>query len=226
MRILFVAATPQEVPFIRTERTVLKAGDRVPIQEWAGAELLITGVGMTATAYYMAESLVREQPVMAVNLGFAGALSSDCRLGEVYRVEKDCFADLGSEQADGSFVDLFELDLPIAGKEFFNDHWLFPLQPDLNWKESPRSVQAVTVNKVHGSRSSIDEFTRRYSSGLQTMEGAAFTLACRLNKVPSIQLRAVSNRVEPRNRSAWEIEKAIFSLQASYSSLMQASTGL
>ena len=37
------------------------------------------------------------------------------------------------------------------------------------------------------------------------MEGAAFMYACLIAGVPFAQVRAVSNRVERRNRAAWDL---------------------
>jgi futalosine hydrolase len=41
------------------------------------------------------------------------------------------------------------------------------------------------------------------------MEGAAFMFACRASGVPFAQVRAVSNRVERRNRAAWDLAGAV-----------------
>jgi futalosine hydrolase len=46
------------------------------------------------------------------------------------------------------------------------------------------------------------------------MEGAAFMYACLIHEVPFAQVRAVSNVVERRNRSAWKMADAIESLGA------------
>jgi futalosine hydrolase len=41
------------------------------------------------------------------------------------------------------------------------------------------------------------------------MEGAAFMYACLIHRLPCAEVRAVSNVVEKRNRSAWKIAEAI-----------------
>ncbi len=47
---------------------------------------------------------------------------------------------------------------------------------------------------------------------MESMEGAAvFYAALRFN-TPCVQIRAVSNFVEPRNRESWEIGKALTAL--------------
>jgi len=44
------------------------------------------------------------------------------------------------------------------------------------------------------------------------MEGAAFFYVCQLQKIPHIQIRSISNYVEPRNRANWNISLAIKNL--------------
>jgi len=44
------------------------------------------------------------------------------------------------------------------------------------------------------------------------MEGAAFLFVCEHEQIPCIQLRAVSNFVEKRNKEAWNIPLAIENL--------------
>jgi len=47
------------------------------------------------------------------------------------------------------------------------------------------------------------------------MEGAAFMFACLVHGVSFAQVRAVSNIVERRNRSAWKLPEAVEALSAS-----------
>ncbi len=41
------------------------------------------------------------------------------------------------------------------------------------------------------------------------MEGAAFFYACLMTQAPFLQIRAISNYVEPRNKDNWNIPLAI-----------------
>jgi futalosine hydrolase len=61
---------------------------------------------------------------------------------------------------------------------------------------------------VHGNEESIREIEKRTPAQVESMEGAAFLYACRLENVPCMQIRAISNYVEKRNRSKWKIELA------------------
>jgi 1,4-dihydroxy-6-naphthoate synthase len=48
---------------------------------------------------------------------------------------------------------------------------------------------------------------------VETMEGAAFFQGCLIENVPFRALRAISNRVEPRNREAWKLKEAVEAVQ-------------
>ncbi len=71
------------------------------------------------------------------------------------------------------------------------------------------SVSGITVNTVHGDDASIAAVTARYAPDVESMEGAAFMYACLVAGVAFAQVRAVSNRVERRNRDAWDLKGAV-----------------
>ena len=56
------------------------------------------------------------------------------------------------------------------------------------------------------------KYSIRLNPKIESMEGAAFFYACRKAGVPFIQIRAVSNYVEKRNRDAWQIGLAVKNL--------------
>jgi len=73
-------------------------------------------------------------------------------------------------------------------------------------------VSGITVNKAHGSKSSIEKCIEKYSAEVETMESAAIFSICLSQKINFQCLRSISNFVEPRNRAAWDIEKALKNL--------------
>ena len=68
------------------------------------------------------------------------------------------------------------------------------------------------MNTVHGEDVSIESVRSRFAPDVESMEGAAFMYACLIAGVPFAQVRAVSNRVERRNRAAWDLAGAIENL--------------
>ena len=68
------------------------------------------------------------------------------------------------------------------------------------------------MNTVHGNESSIAKIKERLNPQVETMEGAAFLMVCQKEKIPALQLRAISNYVELRNKENWNVALALKNL--------------
>ena len=199
MKTLLVAATGFEIKNV-LKHFNLGAENYV---ETPTFDVLITGVGMTATAFALGQHLLPGKYRQVLNLGIAGSFSPEFPPGTIVQVCTDIFAELGAE--DGQQF------LPIQTLGFGESSYtaippLQPLHPPLS------TVKGITVNKVHGHQPSIDAVKARLSPDIETMEGAAVIYACNQIQTPCIQVRAISNFVEPRNRENWKIEMAIENL--------------
>ena len=201
MRILIVSATAAEV-----DPAVKETGPHHDI------DLLVTGVGMVATAARCAQALARERYDLALNLGVCGSFDRALPPGTIVHVVTDRIAELGA-QDDERFLTIHDLQLldedepPFRGGRLVND------APPVNAALSALpAVHAVTVNTVHGEERSIDAVVRRFQPQVESMEGAAFMYACLVQGVRFAQVRAVSNIVERRNRRGWKMMDAIASL--------------
>jgi len=189
MPILIVAATDAEIePLVKTLGTKL--------------DYLVTGVGMTATAFALGSCLTKTRYDLAINLGIAGSFDRQVGLGSVWEVSEDTFAELGAEN-DTEFIPLPSLGL---GQVTFN--------PSVHLRDLPGNFQlpearAITVNTAHGNQDSIKKIQDRFDARLESMEGAAFFYACQKMNVPCLQIRGVSNYVEKRNPPLWKIQSAI-----------------
>jgi futalosine hydrolase len=205
MKTLLVAATPFEIaPVLRhlEDGSTFKSGE---------VEVLVTGVGLTATAFSLGHALAKHQYDLVLNAGIAGSFEETHAPGTVVQVWSETFADLGVEEQDGSTHDLFGLELlqpdtpPFREGRLWNDaaaeHQFLP------------PVHALSVNRVHGSKKSIQAIRNRYPyAQIESMEGAAVFYACIRSEVPFIEIRSISNMVEPRNRPAWKLDLAIGNL--------------
>jgi futalosine hydrolase len=200
MRILIVAATEFEVGGLRSE-----VGSRK--SENLEIEFLITGVGMVATSFAMGKHLANNEYNLILNLGIAGSFDRNIALGEVVQVSQDTFAELGAED-DIEFLTIDQLG--------FGESTYYSCDSLPNTHSSGianlKQVKAITVNKVHGNESSIETIKKRLNPQLESMEGAAFFYACVASGNLGLQIRAVSNYVEKRNRDAWQIGLAIKNL--------------
>jgi futalosine hydrolase len=166
---------------------------------------LVTGVGMVATAAHVAHALARQRYDMALNFGLCGSFDPALPPGTVVHVTSDELSELGVEDGE-RFISMQALGL-VDGTLIEN-----AAPPKNRVLEQLPAVRGITVSTVHGHQPTIAAVVARLDPQVESMEGAAFAYACRLNDVPYAQVRAVSNVVERRNREAWRIELAIDNL--------------
>jgi futalosine hydrolase len=206
MRLLLVSATVFEIaPFLKEINAFIE--DKIfSIHSYKQhqIDILLTGVGTTHTAFYLGKHLNDTYDVV-INAGICGSFTNKLDIGDVVCVDEDCFADLGAED-DEIFLSLEELKLPgtyyVKNENSFNHATLTNLS----------SVKGVTVNTTHGNTQSIEKFIKRTTADVESMEGAAFLFACNQTKNKCVQLRSISNYVEKRDRSKWDIALAIKNL--------------
>jgi futalosine hydrolase len=202
MKILVVAATEAEIlPLIHTFR---KQQDGTFISGKLHLDLLITGVGMTATAYFVGKAF-RFGYDFALNLGLAGSFNRYLDIGSVVDIVQDNFSELGAEDGD-NFIPLQEMNLggrnEVVNKSVITNKTLLSIP----------KVSGITVNTVHGREESIVRINSLYHPYTESMEGAAFLMCCDIERVPCSQIRAISNYVERRDRDKWNIPLAITNL--------------
>ena len=206
MKILVVAATRNEIePLIESLDQVMSISEN----EISGIfmrhtiDVLITGVGMSSTAYFIGIQLSKGYDLF-INAGLAGTFDEEIDLSDVVVVKSDFFAELGAEDAD-EFISFDAMNLPgyYSFAELYFENYLSDF----------KFVHACTVNKVHGNRNSITSFKKRFPFvQIESMEGASCAMASRITQIPFIQIRSISNRVEERNKSNWKIKPAIENL--------------
>lgn len=190
MKPLIVAATTFEIQAI------------IPLLEQKQIPYLITGVGMTATAYALGKTLALDSSIsVVINVGIAGSFDREINLGEVVSIYADSFYELGAEDAD-DFITIDELGF---GKGTFYS------KTDANLDLS--SYDAITVNRVHGNDASIQKVRKKLPHvKIESMEGAAVFYVCAQENITCMQIRAISNYVEKRDKSLWKIDLAVQNL--------------
>lgn len=225
MNLLLVAATPAEIaPLEAHLQQTGKAVDAATFERGAlRVTLLLTGVGLTATAFSLGRVLALRSFDLVINAGICGALDPSLAIGEVVHVTSETFGDLGVEEADGSFTDAFALWPDTANLPPFR-HGVLHNDAGAAYDFLPR-VAGVSVNKAHGSAASIAALRARAHAQVESMEGAAVFYACLLSGVPFLEIRAVSNYVVPRNRDQWNIPLAVAQLNQTLLELLEPLSG-
>lgn len=215
MSILIVAATPFEIaPLLQwLENNFEQTTPGHFVTPSLQVSILISGVGGSATAGQTARFLALQPINWAINAGIAGAFDPSLAIGSVVQVASERWGDLGVEEADGRFTDLAELGFTSQNS------WQNPAAP----LPGLPVVKGLTVNKVHGTEVSILLTKKKYPDvQTESMEGAAFFQACLDAGTPFVEIRSISNRVEPRNREAWDIPLAIRELNLHLIGMLEA----
>jgi len=223
MRILLVVATEEEVRSLKSEVGSKNQELRVRSQETEtqdsefstqdsrktyDCEILTTGVGMVATAFALGRHLSSNAYDLVLNLGIAGSFDRNIVLGDVVEITEDTFAELGAED-NMNFLPI--ADMGFGEGTYYPSKKLADLYNLFNTFNLTQA-KAITVNTVHGNKASIQKVAERLNPQIESMEGAAVFYACKQFDVPCIQIRAVSNYVEKRNRANWNIGLAIKNL--------------
>jgi len=196
MKILIVAATRAELAGLISSNN-LPDGNFITTH---GFDVLVTGVGMTATAFALGQRLSAIYELV-INLGIAGCYDRQIPLGSILNVVSDEFSELGAESKE-DFLTIDELGF---GKSLYHSKYN---RSDATLTNLPK-VKGITVNKVHGNKESITAITQRLNPVTESMEGAAVFYSCSLLNIDCLQIRSISNYVEERNRDNWKIGLAI-----------------
>lgn len=212
MRILFVGATCFELyQFFENLKQIESDSKFVFRYQWYDLEidLIISGVGMTFTTYYLTRALTHNKYDLVINAGIAGSFHDELSIGSVVNVCCEQICDLGIEQPD-RFISLFDAgfmepdEFPFKEGKLYNPHKFSEM--DLP------SVSAVSGNISHGNPESIAKIVKDFNPDIESMEGGALFYVCLQEKVPFLEIRAISNYVELRDTSKWDIPLAIENL--------------
>lgn len=216
---LIVSATRLEVEPLFDQALEVKNTDNhnlfsliSPTKAW---EVLLTGVGIANTAYHLGLHLNQGKAYQVViQVGIAGAWDRNLPIGTVVAVKKDCFSELGVMTPD-NFLTMEQMGFPLIET---HSEQVYNIISNPNELPDLKKVQGITVNSVHGCEHYAQQTqdiwaSKGYDYQVETMEGAAFFLACLHSKQQTFhQIRSISNYVENRDLSRWNIPLAVENL--------------
>ncbi|MEO6611809.1 MAG: futalosine hydrolase [Chitinophagaceae bacterium] len=209
MNCLLVAATAREIaPFLETYRA----------KNLRGIDILITGIGLAATTYALTRQLSIKRPGMIIQAGIGGCFDKKTALGSVFAIRQEVIADQGVIEGN-KWKTLPDLGLVNQNKYPFSKGWLVN-RSDILKKIKLKKVKAVSVNEISTSSQKIKFFKATFDPVVESMEGAALHYVCLMEKIPFIQLRAVSNYAGERNKKNWNLEESIINLNNELSVLL------
>jgi futalosine hydrolase len=171
-------------------------------------KLLIGGIGQLQTAYALQNRIRLERPGLVIQAGIGGAPAID-DIGKVYAIGSEQIADLGVMEKTG-FTNIFDMGLENRDRFPFRDGKLGnPYRSLLEWTGLP-VLDGTTVNGIMSS--DVGGFQRNSPRVVESMEGAALHYVCLMEKVPFLQIRAISNMTGDRDKSRWKLKEALMSL--------------
>ncbi len=187
----------------------------------------IAGIGKVNAAHACTQLIHDYSPAVIMNIGIGGAYPlSGLTIGDIAIAEKEVYGDEGVLLKDG-FHGMDFIGIPLLRKgrqKYFNE---FPLDKPLV-RKAVKAAQLIThysslitvkkgtfltVSPCTGTRKRAIELERRSSAICENMEGAAIAHICALYGIPMIEMRGISNIVEDRDRSKWNIELAAATCQ-------------
>jgi futalosine hydrolase len=205
MDILLTAATNFEIqPTINylAERDCLIGSNRF--------EVLITGIGCMSTTYWLTKTIDKQRPDLLIQAGIGGSYSHDHPPGSLVLVNEEVSGDLGVEE-NNEFKDVFDMGLPQITAPYTGKSLLNKDSARLQRYNLPL-VKAVTISEITTRRERIEQLQQKYQPVVESMEGAAFHYIAAIEKIPYIQLRAISNMVGERDKTKWKMKEAIHML--------------
>jgi futalosine hydrolase len=220
MNILIVSATSFEIaPLLPSLTQQQKISEQLTTYTHATHTIyvLVTGVGMVNTTYWLTHTLAHHSFDLIVNVGIAGSFTPNYAIGTVVNVVSDCFTEMGAQAGD-EFITMEHLGFMQANELRINANFSSN-NAHLN---TLAKAKGITVNTVHGNATAIDNVIQLFAPDVETMEGAAVLYVCAMHELQVIQLRAISNKVEVRNTANWNVPLAIHNLNVCVVQLLKA----
>lgn len=220
---LIMAAVPRELALLNAalEDAVPSAGVFAPTEGFIGPSRLVCcagGIGKANAAAASAVLLEQYRPKRIIMVGCGGAYpGSGLAVGDLAIASEELFGDEGVVSPRG-WLDLKQMGLPLLQQGERSWYGTIPLAlhetekvlrlADSHGLRLTRG-RFVTVSACSGTKERGLELARRHQAVCENMEGAAVALNALRYGVPCLEIRGISNLVEDRDLSRWEIDRAV-----------------
>ena len=176
MKILLVASSTEEIQ--ATLDFLDQNWEKISFSEYANKETrifpLVTGYASIFMPYALAKFSDIKNIDFVVLAGLAASTTRIVELGETVNVGRDIFGDIGIEESNGEFEDMFDLKLhdktrfPFFKGEIFNEEIINPLKQKV--------VKAISVNRIPGTFEAIEALNKKYHAEIVSTNGSCFCL--------------------------------------------------
>ncbi len=198
MNILLIASTKKEIEIFEN----YLINNKFKLKK-LNIKILVCGIGQNSATFNTTKELLTNSFDLVINIGIAGSYKKELQIGDIICVEKDIFCDLGAED-ENEILNLQEIGLTdeniniIENKNYYRYIDFFKIG----------NVISITSDTIHGEENTINWIKNKYKPDIESMEGGAISFCCSKLKIPFIQIRAISNYVEKRDKTRWDIDLA------------------
>jgi len=198
--------------------------------EGVPVSLLETGIGCVNTAQALTAFLETHSPQAVLQVGVGGAYRlSGLGVGDLAVAASETYADAGVATPDGwRPLDLIGIPVLRTGEEDIYN--VIPVDTSLATKAASaleemdglkvQSGPFATVQQCSGVADLGDVVAERFKAICENMEGAAAAHLAALYGVPFLEVRAISNLVENRDLSKWDLPGAASRVQSAALTLL------
>ncbi len=184
-------------------------------------DVLVTGVGLTATTYNLTKYFHLKKPDFVIQAGIAGCFDPAIPLGALVAVKQDTIADESVVESK-ELKTLFDLALVPQNQFPYTKGWLVNPDKGVFKRNKYKAVKAISINHISTDRKMINFYKEKFNPVIESMEGAALHYVCLSENIPFLQLRAVSNYIGERNKKNWKIKEAIVTLNKELIRLLES----
>jgi len=233
--IALITAVDQENALLRQQLTTPQQHNCAHLNLTSGSlnhlnlTIATCGIGKANTAAATALLIQHVQPTLVVMIGCGGAFAdSDLQLGDLAIASEEIYADEGVMTPEG-FLDMAHLKLSLADTATTSYFNRFPVDQPLA-EQACRLLGTGSTRCISGPFSTVstcsgtDELGRQRHQHthamIENMEGAAAAHQCLLNQTRFFELRSVSNFIEQRDLSRWDLPRAMTNAQKAFLSLV------
>lgn len=212
--ILVAAATAKEInPFIQSLRNGQLSKNNI--------DVLISGIGLTASTYHFTKQLKVKKYDLVIQAGVAGSFDRKIPPGAVVAVKQDAIADQSVIELK-KLKTLFDLKLVPQDQHPHRKGWLVNPNIATLKKIKLKTVKGISVNQISTSKQMIKFYKNVFDPVTESMEGAALHYVCLMEKVPFVQIRAISNYIGERNKKKWDMNDSINNLNQALKSIINS----
>ncbi len=179
-----------------------------------------TGIGKTNAAHSVTTSIEKYSPDLIISFGIGGAYPhSGIQPGDIAIAESEIYGDEGLLLRDG-FHTMDKIGIPVLKKgrkkyfnEFIIDKKLVKKAYNIISAHASNNIKCragtfITVSTCTGTIKRANELSKRFNAICENMEGAAIAHVCTIYSIPFIEIRGISNQVEDRDKTRWDIRLA------------------